>query len=148
LAIQLLLGLAILSTLAACATSSELVTGTSRVPLAPAQVTVYTSAPASFEEVAQFSASRESVTTAGGERAIEKMIASMRAQAAQLGANGLLLEDFSDAPSTSVGTNVVSETYTHNADISIGVGAWIDLTRKIAKGRAIYVPPSNQSEAQ
>jgi hypothetical protein len=88
MAIQRILVLAIFSTtLAACATSSELVTGTSRAPLAPAQVMVYTSAPPTFEEVARFSASRESVTSAGGERAIEKMIASMRAQAAQLEAN-------------------------------------------------------------
>jgi hypothetical protein len=27
--------------------------------------------------------------------------------------------------------------------IEIGVGAWINLTKKFAKGRAIYVPPVN-----
>jgi hypothetical protein len=143
MAIRFALGLAMPCMLAACATSSQLVTGTAREPLAPAQVRVYTSAPPTFQEVAVFSASRESVTSAGGERAIEKMIESMRAQAAQLGANGLLLEDFSDAPSTSVGSDVVYETYTHNGSIDIGVGGSIGFTRKIAKSRAIYVPPAN-----
>ncbi|HEY1861973.1 MAG TPA: hypothetical protein VGG61_16545 [Gemmataceae bacterium] len=143
MAMRCVTGLTMLCLLAGCATSSQLVTGAARDPLAPAQVRVYTSAPATFQEVAIFSASRESVTSTGGERAIEKMIESMRAQAAQLGANGLLLEDFSDAPSTTLGSDVVSETYTHNGSINIGVGGSIALTKKIAKSRAIYVPPAD-----
>jgi hypothetical protein len=144
MAIRLAVGLVLAITLVACATSSrQVVTGISRAPLLPAQVTVYTSAPPRYEEIAQFSASRNSVSSAGGERAIEKMIETMRARAAQLGANGLLLEEFSDAPSTSVGTGVASDTYTHNGNISIGMGGSIALTKKTAKGRAIFVPPVN-----
>ncbi len=90
--------------IAACASSSQLLTGMPRSAIPPAQVRVYTMAPASFEEIAVLGASRKSVSTAGGERAIARMIESMRAQAAQLGANGLLLEDFSDSDPVSVGT--------------------------------------------
>lgn len=129
--------------LAACATSSQVLTGTARAPLSPAQVTVYTSAPASYEEIAQFSASRNSVTSGGGERAIATMIAQMRAQAALLGANGLLLEDFADAHSTSVGADVGSDSYTHNASISIGLGASVGIAKKTAKAKAVFVPPAN-----
>jgi hypothetical protein len=106
----------------------------------PAAVKVYTQAPQSFEEIAVLGASRKSVTSAGGERAIAKMIEAMRSQAAQLGANGLLLEDFSDSDPMAIGTGVGSQTYTHNASINVGVGGSIGVVKKIARARAIFVP--------
>jgi hypothetical protein len=128
------------STLLACATSSQMLTGAPRSPISPAAVRVYTQAPESFEEIAVLTASRKSVSRAGGERAIVKMIAAMRAQAADLGANGLLLEDFSDSGSIALATGVGSQAYTHNASIDVGVGGSLGLTKKIAQARAIFVP--------
>jgi len=125
----------------ACASSSQLLTGEPRSAIPPAQVRVYTMAPPSFEEIAVLDASRQSVSTAGGERAIARMIESMRGQAAQLGANGLLLEDFSDSDPVSLGTGVGSQTYTHNASISVGVGGSLGVVRKAVKARAIFVAP-------
>ncbi|HEY2779900.1 MAG TPA: hypothetical protein VGI90_03950 [Steroidobacteraceae bacterium] len=127
--------------IAACASSSQFLTGTPRVAVAAAQVRVYTMAPQRFEEIAVLGASRRSVSTAGGERAIAKMIESMRAQAAQLGANGLLLEDFADSDPLSVGTGIGSQTYTHNASINVGVGGALGVVKKSARARAIFVPP-------
>jgi hypothetical protein len=126
--------------LAACATSSQTLTGTARPALAPGDVRVYTQAPPEFQEIAVLSASRKSVSTSGGERAIEKMIEDLKVQAAALGANGLLLEDFSDAPGLSAGTGVGTETYTHNGSISLGVGASIGVVNKFAKAKAIWIP--------
>src|SRR5258707_5966852 len=128
-----------LMTMTGCATSSQMLTGSPRAPLAPSDVRVYTQAPQSFEEIAVLSASRKSVSSAGGERAIEKMIETMRSQAALLGANGLLLEDFSDSDPVAVGTGVGSQTYTHNASIDVGVGGSLGVVKKAAKGRAIFV---------
>ena len=130
------------ATLGACATSSQVLTGVPRSPILPAAVKVYTQAPQSFEEIAVLGASRRSVTSAGGERAIAKMIEAMRTQAAQLGANGLLLEDFSDSDSdpVAIGTGVGSQTYTHNASIDVGVGGSLGVIKKIARARAIFVP--------
>jgi hypothetical protein len=125
---------------AACATSSQLLTGTPRPPISPDDVRVYTHAPPSFEEIAILNASRES-TSAEGERAFEKMIESLKARAALVGANGLLLEDFSDAQTLSLSTGVGSETYTHNGSISLGVAGWFGIAKRSAKGRAIFVPP-------
>ena len=127
--------------IAACASSSQLLTGVPRSAIAPAQVRVYTMAPPGFEEIAVLSASRNSVSTAGGERALARMIESMRGQAAKLGANGLLLEDFSDSDPVSVGTGVGSQTYTHNASISVGVGGSLGVVKKAVKARAIFVAP-------
>jgi hypothetical protein len=133
-------GISCICALAACATSSEVLVGTPRSPILPAEVRVYTQAPQRFEEIALLGATRESVSTAGGERAIAKMIESMRVQAAQLGANGLLLEDFSDSGPVSVGTGVESQTYTHNASIGVGLGGSLGVMKKMAKARAILVP--------
>ena len=126
---------------AACASSSQMVTGAARAPIAATEVRVYTQAPVSFEEIAVLSASRRSISSAGGERAIQKMIAGMKSQAALLGANGLLLEDFSDERDLSLGTSVGSDSYTHNGSISVGAGGSLGLVKKTAKGRAIFVSP-------
>ena len=138
--LRLIFAVSMAATLAACATSSEVLTGAPRSPILPAEVKVYTQAPQSFEEIAVLGASRKSVSSAGGERAIAKMIEAMRTQAAQLGANGLLLEDFSDSDPVAIGTGVGSQTYTHNASIDVGVGASLGVIKKIARARAIFVP--------
>jgi len=136
--LRLILALS-MAALAACATSSQVLTGVPRSPILPAAVKVYTQAPQSFEEIAVLGASRKSVSSAGGERAIAKMIEAMRTQAAQLGANGLLLEDFSDSDPVAIGTGVGSQTYTHNASIDVGVGGSLGVIKKIARARAIFV---------
>ncbi|MGO9935745.1 MAG: hypothetical protein ACLPV8_28600 [Steroidobacteraceae bacterium] len=128
---------------AGCATSSQVLTGTPRAPISPNDVRVYTQAPPSFEEIAVLNASRKSVTSAGGERAIQKMIDSLKSQAAMLGANGLLLEDFSDAQGLSLGTGVGNDTYTHNGSISLSMGGSLGIIKKTAKGRAIFIAPSS-----
>jgi len=128
------------STLIGCATSSQVLTGAPRAPISAAAVRVYTQAPERFEAIADLSASRKSVSSAGGERASAKMIETMREQAAELGANGLLLEDLSDSDPIAIGTGVGSQTYTHNASINVGVGGSLGVVKKIAKARAIFVP--------
>ena len=138
--LRAIFALSMAATLASCATSSQVLTGVPRSPILPAAVKVYTQAPQSFEEIAVLGASRKSVSSAGGERAIAKMIEAMRTQAAQLGANGLLLEDFSDSDPVAIGTGVGSQTFTHNASIDVGVGGSLGVIKKIARARAIFVP--------
>ena len=138
--LRAIFALSMAATLASCATSSQVLTGVPRSPILPAAVKVYTQAPQSFEEIAVLGASRKSVSSAGGERAIAKMIEAMRTQAAQLGANGLLLEDFSESDPVAIGTGVGSQTYTHNASIDVGVGGSLGVIKKIARARAIFVP--------
>jgi hypothetical protein len=136
---RLIFAIALVSMLAGCATSSRTLTGSPRAPLSPTDVRVYTQAPQSFEEIAVLDASRKSMTTAGGLRAIEKMIETMKSQAAEVGANGLLLEDLSDSNAVALGTGVGSQTYTHNASIDLGVGGSLEVDKKTVKARAIFV---------
>jgi hypothetical protein len=134
--------LMVIAALAGCAASSVVITGPVRGAISPDAVRIYTSAPEKFEEVAVLNASRRAVSSAGGERTIDKVIDEMRLQAAKLGANGLLLEDFSDAQSVTLGTGVGSDTYTHNGSISLGVGADIGIVKKTGRGRAIFITPA------
>jgi hypothetical protein len=134
--------LMVIAALAGCAASSVVITGPVRGAISPDAVRIYTSAPEKFEEVAVLNASRKAVSSAGGERAIDKVIDEMRIQAAKLGANGLLLEDFSDAQSLTLGTGVGSDTYTHNGSISLGVGTDIGIVKKTGRGRAIFIAPA------
>jgi hypothetical protein len=138
LTLRLLLAL-LTGTLLACATSSQVLTGMPRTPISPTAVRVYTQAPPSFEEIAALRASRKSVSSAGGERAIAKMIAAMRTRAAQLGANGLLLENFSDSNPFAIGTGISSQSYTHDATINVGVAGSLGVVKKMAEARAIFV---------
>jgi hypothetical protein len=130
-----------ISALIGCASSSQVIVGAPREPIAAAQVRVYTQAPKDFEEIAVLAASRKSVSGEGGEKAIAKMIELMRAQAAQLGANGLLLEEFSDSDPVEVGTGIATQVYTHNASIDVGVAGSFGVVKKGAVARAIFVPP-------
>jgi hypothetical protein len=136
---RLIFAIALLPMLAACATSSRTLTGSPRAPLSATDVRVYTQAPQSFEEIAVLGASRKSVTTAGGLRAVEKMIETMKSQAAEVGANGLLLEDLADSNAVALGTGVGSQTYTHNGSIDLGVGGSLGVVKKTVKARAIFV---------
>jgi hypothetical protein len=133
--------LMITAMLGGCAASSVVITGPVRSAISPDAVRIYTSAPEKFEEVAMLNASRKAVSSAGGERAIDKVIDEMRLQAAKLGANGLLLEDFSDSQSLTLGTGVGSDTYTRNGSISLGVGTDIGIVKKMGRGRAIFIAP-------
>jgi hypothetical protein len=136
---RLIFAIALLPMLAGCATSSRTLTGSPRAPLSPTDVRVYTQAPQSFEEIAVLGASRKSVTTAGGLRAVEKMIETMKSQAAEVGANGVLLEDLADSNAVALATGVGSQTYTHNASINLGVGGSLGVVNKTVKARAIFV---------
>ena len=127
--------------LAGCATSSQVLSGSPRAPLASADVRVYTQAPSHFEEIAVLSASRKSMTPAGGERAVDSMIETMKSRAAGLGANGLLLEELSDSNALALGTGVGTQTYTHNGSINLGVGGSLGLVKKTVTGKAIFVEP-------
>lgn len=136
-----ILGISVFAMITGCAPSSQVLVGTARTPISVAEVKVYSHAPPAFEEVAILNASSKSVFQAGGQRAIDKVIARLKEQAAKLGANGIILEEFSDTETGSLGTGVGSDSSTHNSSISLGVGGSVGIFKKTGKGRAIYVPP-------
>ena len=134
-----LAGFAALS-LAACASDSVVLTGTARPPISPAEVKIYSRPPPAFEEIAILNASKSSAFTTGGQKTVDKVIADLKEQAAKLGANGIILEGFSDSQTGSVGSGVGSSSYSSNSAVGVGVGGSLGIYRKTGHGVAILVP--------
>jgi hypothetical protein len=115
--------------------------GPARPAILPDQVKIYWSPPASFEPIADLNASSHSVFKPGGQEAMDKVIAELKVEAAKLGANGLMLEGFSDAQTGSVGTGVGSQSYSGNTAVGVSAGGAFGVFKKTGRARAIYVPP-------
>jgi hypothetical protein len=131
--------------LAACATDSVVVVGAKRAPISPADVKIYSTPPPAFEEIAILNASSNSMFTTGGQATVDKVINGLKEQAAKLGANGVILEGFSDQATGSVGTGVGGTSYSGNSSNSAGVGGSMGIYTKTGHGRAIYVAPESES---
>jgi hypothetical protein len=124
---------------AACA-PVQVLTGTVRPSIPAPSVVVYSVAPPNFEQVALLSATKKTLFGTGGQRTVDSLVGRLSAQAAKLGANGIILDEFNDERSMSLATGIGSDSYTHNADISLGVGALIGVYKTTGNARAIYVP--------
>jgi hypothetical protein len=129
--------------MAACAPSSHVLVGKARPPIAPSQVMVYSQAPPQrFEEIAILNASSKSVFNAGGQRTTDKVVERLKIEAAQLGANGVILEGFDQTQSGSIGTGVGSDSYSRHGSVGVGVGGSLGIFKTTGKARAIYVLPA------
>ena len=135
-------GFAALS-LAACASDSIVLTGTARPPISPAEVRIYSRPPPAFEEIAILNASKSSAFTTGGQKTVDKVIAGLKEQAAKLGANGIILEGFSDSQTGSVGSGVGSSSVSSNSAVGVGAGGSLGIYKKTGHGVAIFVPPGS-----
>src|ERR1700675_3804588 len=95
----------LIAVLAACAASESFVlVGTARPAISPAEVKIYSHPPPTFEEIALLNASSNSVFTPGGQKTVDTVIERLKEQAAKLGANGVILEGFSDRETGALGT--------------------------------------------
>src|SRR5208283_4979525 len=91
--------------LSGCASSSSFVlVGTKRPPIDPTKVKLYLHPPAKYEEVALLSAnSRYVFVGASDQYKMDVAIAHLKSEAAELGANGILLSGAGDQYAGSVG---------------------------------------------
>jgi hypothetical protein len=127
--------------LAACAApQSHVMTGTARAPISPDQVVILSQPPPQFEDVAILNASSKSVNPAS-QAAFDKVTERLKVEAAQLGANAVILEGFSDRQTATIGTGVGSTSYSSHSAVGVGVGGGFGIYRKTGQGRAIYIPP-------
>jgi hypothetical protein len=127
--------------LAACAPSTHVLVGQARPPITPDQVTIYSHPPAVFQEIAVLDASSKSAFGPGGQKSVDKVVERLKAEAAKLGANGIILEGFSDAETGSIGTGVGSESYSRSSAVGVGVGGSLGIFKKTGHADAIYVAP-------
>jgi hypothetical protein len=124
--------------LAACATSSQVITGQPRPAIDPADVRVYSKAPPEYEEIAILEASSRSSFSFGDQAKTEAMIRRLKERAAALGANGVLLQSTYSESSGGVGLGVGNVT---GGGVSVGTGVSTSSVQKVGRGLAIYVPP-------
>lgn len=134
---------ALAALMTACATDSVVVTGSPRPAIAPAEVKIYWRPPPAFQEIAILNASKNSAFTTGGQKTVDKVIEGLKAQAAKLGANGVILQGFSDSQTGSVGSGVGSSSVSSNSAVGVGVGGSLGIYKKTGHGVAIFVPPES-----
>lgn len=125
----------------ACAPSSHILTGTPRPAISPSEVKIYSTPPPQYQEIALLDAHSSSAFGPGGQKSIDKVIERLKVEAAQLGANGIILGDVADRQTGSLGTGVGSDSYSRNSAVGVGVGGSLGIYKKTGKGTAIYVPP-------
>ena len=130
--------------LVACATTSHVITGKTRTPIDPSQVTVYSSAPPNYEEIAVIDATSRSSLSFGDQKKMDAVIDRLKKEAASLGANGVLLQTTGSDGGGGVGTGVGVGTGIGGGGISIGTGIFTASDNKTGHGLAIYVPAQSQ----
>ena len=123
-----------------CAPKTPLLVGPARAPIPVEQVVIYAQPPAGALDVAVLHASNHTAFSPGGPGATDKLVQQLRAQAAQLGANGLVLQGFSDAQTATLGTGVGSSSYSRNSAVGVGAGGSFGIYRKTGEALAIFVP--------
>ena len=108
---------------AGCAVTNEtsLVVGKARPAISPDQVKIYTKPPAKYEDVAMVSADAAH-DFMSKQDLLDKSVAMIKAQAAKVGANGVLIENLGDfytgssgvvlLPGTTTGTPVIGTAAT------------------------------------
>ena len=126
---------------AACATSSHVLIGTARPPISPESVRVYYTPPPKYEEIASISASSQGSLALTSQQNMDKAMQRMKAEAARVGANGILLQGVQDSQGGSIGLGGGSTSYGPGSAVGVGAGGSFALTNKVAQGIAIYVPP-------
>jgi hypothetical protein len=116
--------------------------GNPRPPISPLDVRIYDQPPPRpYEEIARLDTSSQGSFSFTAQGKTDAVIKRLRTEAAKLGANGVLLEGMGDELSGSIGTGGGRESYSGGGAFGGGVGISTGLTRKVAGGIAIYVPP-------
>jgi hypothetical protein len=128
--------------LSGCVTSHVIV-GKVRPPIAPEDVQLYLHPPGSkYEEVALLESSSKHSFSFTAQGKTNAVIDRMKADAAKLGANGILLDGVGDQATGSVGTGFASATGTGHTVLATGFGTSGTIFVKSGRGLAIYVPPA------
>ncbi len=125
--------------LVGCASTSRVMLGPTYPPIAPEQVQIYTQPPARYREVALLETDSGPFTY-GEQRKMASVLAKLRAEAARLGANGVLFQGTETGyGGSAVGVGVGGGHFGGHSHFGGGVGVNISPTQKHARGVAIYV---------
>ena len=118
-----------------CAASSHIIVGQKRPPISPAMVKLYNKPPAKYDEIAIIDSSSKNSWAVTDQGKVDVAIERLKEEAANLGANGILIQLTGDISTGSVG--VGSGTAYGNSAYGYGISS--SVLHKAAKGLAIYV---------
>jgi hypothetical protein len=111
--------------LAACASGSAIVIGSKRNPITPDQVKIYLESPSDYEIIGIVNASSDAGWTEQG--SMDYALEELKKQAANLGANGIILEHSGEKNTSTIGSFGNNVFYA------------IPETAKTLAGKAIFV---------
>jgi hypothetical protein len=135
-------GFFVLAALSGCVTSHVIV-GKVRPPISPDQVQLYLHPPAGkYEEVALLDSSSKDSFSFTAQGKTNAVITRLKAEAAKLGANGILLNGVTDQATGSVNSGFGSTAASGHSAIGFGVGTSGTVFVKSGSGLAIYVEPN------
>jgi len=138
---------AMLLALGGCASTSKVMLGPTYPPLAPEQVHIYYQPPARYREVALLETQSGSFTY-GEQNKMNSVLTKLRAEAAKLGANGVLFQGSANGYGGSgVGVGVGGGSFGGHSHFGGGVGVDISPAQKHARGVAIYVTDPSPAAA-
>ena len=130
--------------LAGCASTSKVMISPPRPAIAPEQVRVYFAPPPGrYVEIALLETSSGAFTY-GEQNKMDSVLGKLRAEAARLGANGVLVQDTASGyGGSSVGIGVGGGSFGRRSHVGGGIGVSISPTPKYARAIASHVdnPP-------
>lgn len=134
--------------LSGCASTSKVMIGHARPPIAPEQVQIYVQPPARYQEIALLE-THSGGFTYGEQHKMDEVLGNLKKTAAALGANGVLLESQGNAYNgSSVGVGVGGTNYGGHTSTGVGVGFNISPSPKYASATAIWIDPADAQAAQ
>lgn len=124
---------------AGCSTTSHVITGQPRDPIDPTQVTLYNTAPPSYEEIGIIEASSRNSFSFGDQEKMDAVVARLKEEAASLGANGVILQNTTTSNgNTGVGTGVGVSS---GGGVYVSTGIFTSSSETRGRGLAIHVLP-------
>src|SRR5258708_21182645 len=121
---------------------SHVMVGQHPPPISPDQVQIYLHPPTNkYVEIALLDTSSQGAFAFSAQGKTNAVMERLKAEAAKLGANGILLEGAGDQACGSVGTRVASATATGHSAFGYGFGSSATIFQKKGDGLAIYVEP-------
>lgn len=134
--------------LAGCASAGPLITGKARAPIEPSAVRVYYGPPAEpFEEIAILDVASGNFTYGDRNKQLE-VIERLRAQAASVGANGVIFQRAVDGHGGSgINIGVGGGRYGGSGYGGVGIGVSVSPRKKHGSGIAIYVANPSPASA-
>ncbi len=135
---RLVAALFAMAALAGCASASKVMLGQARPAIDPSQVQVYSTPPPGSVEIAQLEAT--SAVGFGTQGQTDAAVARLKAEAAKLGANGVVLVGVGASGQSPVGMSVGAGSFGRHTGGGLSVG--IPTQQKKAAGVAIWVPPA------